>query len=93
MVDDVGDDAEHDRDDGRAAGTAGGEDKLAVLEEHGRRHGGERQLPGRDAVGQALDQAEEIGAPSFVVKSSISLFIRKPAPGMVTQEPKAPLIV
>jgi hypothetical protein len=51
------------------------------------------RLPGVMPLAGPWMRPKRFGAPSFVVKSSISLFIRKPAPGMVTQEPKAPLMV
>ena len=52
-------------DDGGAAGRAENQEKLAVFQHDGRRHGGERALAGADGIGRALDQSVGVGDALF----------------------------
>ena len=56
------------------------------MEESGR-------LPGSMELAGPCSRPNIFFTPTFTVKSSISLFIRMPVPGMVTPLPKLPLRV
>src|SRR4029077_12391332 len=55
--------------------------------------GGGGPLAGGMALAELCMRPYMLGTPTLEVKSSISLFIRKPRPSMVTPEPKPPLRV
>src|SRR6185369_5905043 len=59
---------------------------VGVIAESGR-------FPGPMELAALCIRPYMLGTPTFEVKSSISLFIRKPRPSMVTPEPKPPLSV
>ena len=60
-VEDVEDDLQDGVDDGGAAGGADDHVEFAVFGDDGGGHGGERRFVGRDGVGFALEEAEEVG--------------------------------
>src|SRR5271155_3786681 len=59
---------------------------VGVMAESGR-------LPGAMELAELWMRPNMLGTPIFEVKSSISLFMRKPRPSMRTPEPKPPLRV
>ena len=60
-IDHVAHDLQHRGDDAAAAGRAGHQERLAVLEHDGRRHRGQRALAGAGRVGVAAEQAIGVG--------------------------------
>src|SRR5579871_5123876 len=59
---------------------------VGVMAESGR-------LPGAMELAELCMRPYMLGTPTLEVKSSISLFMRKPRPSMVTPQPKPPLRV
>ncbi len=60
VIDDIDDDFQHRGDDARAARRSEHENRLAILEHDGRRHGAQGPLAGRDRIGFALNQTETV---------------------------------
>ena len=99
VVDGADDVVGYGGDDGGTAGRSHHEGELAgsvpvcgvvmmvgVMAESGR-------LPGSMAFAELWMRPYMLGTPTLAVKSSISLFMRKPRPSTVTPQPKPPLSV